>query len=404
MQCDAIWVNAQLATMTYGLGLIQDGFVAAKDGKIVYAGPSHLTPGFKATEIHDCQGHLITPALIDCHTHLIYGGDRAHEFAMRLQGATYQDIAKAGGGILSTMRATRDATEAELIDSAFPRLDALLAEGLGTIEIKSGYGLNLSDEIKMLKAAKALERHRNVRVITTLLAAHALPPEYANRSDDYIDLICNEIIPEVARLNLADSVDGFCETIGFSPLQISRVFEAATVHGLSVKLHAEQLSNQEGAVLAARYGALSADHLEHLSHAGISALAKSGTVATLLPGAYYFMRETTTPPIAGLRSAGVPIALATDHNPGTSPLSSLLLTMNMAATLFRMTVEECLLGVTRHAALALGLSDQIGTLEAGKACDLAIWSVKVPEQLVYPIGFNALDARVYNGQMTRAKT
>ncbi len=397
MDCDVLWRSARLLPMIDGLQVV-DGMVAARDGRIVYAGPDDAS--FNAPIVHDCLDRLITPALIDPHTHLIHAGDRAHEFRLRLEGASYEDIARSGGGIVSTMKATRAASEAELIAQALPRLDALLAEGVGTVEIKSGYGLTLKDELKMLRAAKVLEQHRPVRVITTFLGAHAVPPEFARRGDDYIDEVCGRMIPAVAAEKLASAVDVFCEGIGFSPAQTQRVFEAAKAHGLAVKLHAEQLSNQHGAALAARFGALSADHLEHLDEAGIAAMKAAGTVATLLPGAFYFMRETKLPPIVALRMAGVPMALATDNNPGTSPLTSLLLTMNMAATLFRMTVEECWLGVTRNAALALG-RDDIGTLSPGKACDLAIWDAETPEQLVYRIGFNPLHARVFRGAVVR---
>ena len=348
-------------------------------------------------ETIDCGGRWITPGLIDCHTHLVYGGDRAHEFEIRLAGATYEEVARAGGGIVSTMKATRAASEDALIAASLPRLDALIAEGVTTVEIKSGYGLSLRDEAKQLAAARKLEQQRAVTVVTTFLGAHALPPEFAGEPDRYIDEICDTMIPALATLELADAVDGFCEGIGFTPAQIRRVFEAATTYGLPVKLHAEQLSNLHGAALAAGFNALSADHLEYLDEAGIEAMAKSGTVAVLLPGAFYFTRETQLPPIAELRAAGVPIALATDCNPGSAPLTSPLLAMNMGATLFRMTVDECIAGFTREAARALGRSD-IGTLEAGKACDLAIWDIERPAELVYRMGFNPLHARVWRGQ------
>ncbi|HVR90314.1 MAG TPA: imidazolonepropionase [Novosphingobium sp.] len=376
-------------------GAVEDGMIACRDGRIVYAGARADAPEFAATGVIDCAGRWITPGLIDCHTHLVHAGSRAHEFELRLAGASYEEIARAGGGIVSTMKATRAASEEALVASALPRLDALLAEGVTTIEIKSGYGLSLADELKMLRAARQLGAARAVTVRTSLLAAHALPPEFADDADGYIEHICAQIIP--ATVGLADAVDGFCETIGFTPDQIERVFAAARTHGLPVKLHAEQLSNSHGAALAARYDALSADHLEHLDDAGIAAMARASTVAVLLPGAYYFTRETQPPPIAKLRAAGVPIALATDCNPGTSPLTSLLLAMNMGATLFRLTVEECLAGVTREAARALGLLQQIGTLEAGKACDLAIWDIERPAELVYRIGANPLHARIHKG-------
>jgi imidazolonepropionase len=397
LTCDRLWQNARLAPMT-GAGRIEDGVVACKNGLIVYAGSRVDAPVCNAEEVIDCANRWITPGMIDCHTHLVHAGNRAHEFELRLAGASYEEIARAGGGIVSTMKATRTASEGELVQSALPRLDALIAEGVTTIEIKSGYGLSLDDELKMLRAARQLGEVRGVTVKTSLLAAHALPPEFAGDADGYIAHVCNVIIPAAAQAGLADAVDGFCETIGFTPAQIERVFQSATAHGLPVKLHAEQLSNSNGAALAARYAALSADHLEHLDDAGIAAMAGAGTVAVLLPGAYYFTRETLPPPIAKLRAAGVPIALATDCNPGTSPLTSLLLTMNMGATLFRLTVEECLAGVTREAARALGMLDHVGTLEAGKVCDLAIWDIERPAKLVYRIGANPLHQRIWSGQ------
>lgn len=395
MQADTLWTNARLATMRgEGLGVAEAGAVAAQGGRIVYVGPAGGAPD--AREIVDCEGRWITPGLIDCHTHLVHAGNRAREFELRLQGASYEEIARAGGGIVSTMQATRNASEADLVASALPRLAALIAEGATTVEIKSGYGLTLDDELKMLRAAKALGEQRTVRIVPTFLGAHALPPEYRDDPDGYVDLVCDTMIPAVA--GLAEAVDAFCEGIGFTPAQTERIFAAARVHGLPIKLHAEQLSNQQGAALAARYGALSADHLEHLDGAGVTAMAEAGTVATLLPGAFYFMRETRLPPIDALRQARVPIALATDCNPGTSPLTSLMLAMNMGATLFRLTVEECLVGVTRNAAHALGLQDEIGTIETGKACDLAIWDIERPAELVYRIGFNPLHARVKGGK------
>ena len=397
MRCDTVWTGARLLPLTSGLDVIEGGVVACRDGRIVHAGPVQQAPKFDADQVIDVDGRLLTPALTDPHTHLVYAGDRAHEFKLRLEGATYEDIARSGGGIVSTMRAVRAASEAQLVAESLPRLDALMAQGIATVEIKSGYGLSLDDELKMLRAAKSLAEVRRVRVVTTFLGAHALPPEFAGRADAYIDEVCERMIPAVAAENLASAVDVFCEGIGFSRDQTRRVFEAAKVHGLRVKLHAEQLSNLNGAALAAEFGALSADHLEHLDADGIAAMRQAGTVATLLPGAFYFTRETQLPPVTALRTAGVPIALASDCNPGTSPLTSPLLVMNLAATLFRMTVEECLLGVTRHAAKALGRLDDLGTLEAGKACDLTIWNVERPEQLVYPIGFNPLETRVFNG-------
>jgi imidazolonepropionase len=395
MPADTLWTNARLLTMAPGSPVVaEEGSIASKDGCIVHVGQGAVL----AQRTIDCGGRLLTPGLIDCHTHLVYAGNRATEFELRLKGASYEEIARAGGGIVSTMRRTREASEAELVKQALPRLDTLIAEGATTIEIKSGYGLNLDSERKMLRAARSLGGQRTVRVATTFLGAHALPPEFAGRADAYIDTVCDEMLPAVAADGLADAVDAFCEGIGFSPAQTERVFAAARELRLPVKLHAEQLSNLQGAALAARYSALSADHLEHLDEAGVAAMARAGTIATLLPGAYYFTRETRLPPIAALRAAGVPIALATDSNPGTSPMTSLLLVMNMAATLFRLTVEECLLGVTRNAAAALGLSDVTGTLEVGKACDLAIWDAGEPAELVYRIGFNPLHARVFGGE------
>lgn len=399
MRCDRLWRKARLATMAGDdMGLVEAGLVAAKDGRIVYAGPEAGAPPLDAAEIIDCDGRWITPGLIDCHTHLIHAGNRAREFELRLEGASYEEIARAGGGIVSTMKATRAASEDELVASALPRLDALIAEGVTTVEIKSGYGLDTPSEIRMLRAARRLGDERDIRVATTFLGAHALPPEYAGDADAYIAHVADAMLPEVAQAALADAVDAFCEGIGFSAAQTERVFEAAKRAGLPVKLHAEQLSNQHGAALAARYGALSADHLEYLDADGIAAMAKAGTVATLLPGAYYFTRETRLPPVAALRAAGVPIALATDCNPGTSPLTSILLVMNMGATLFRLTVAECLLGVTQRAAAALGLAGSIGTLEAGKACDLAIWDIEQPADLVYRMGLNPLHARIRSGR------
>jgi len=402
MRCDRIWRHARLATLAQdrpGLGEIEDGLIAALDGRIVFAGAAADAPGdLDAAEIVDCEGRWITPGLIDAHTHLVYGGDRAREFELRLAGASYEEIARAGGGIVSTMAATRAASEAELTAAALPRLDALIAEGVTTVEIKSGYGLALEPELKQLRAARALSDHRPISIHTTFLGAHALPPEFAGDADGYIDEVCERMIPAVAKAGLATAVDAFCEGIGFSPDQTRQVFEAARAHGLSVKLHAEQLSNLHGAALAAEFGALSADHLEYLDEDGAAALRASGMAAVLLPGAFYFVRETQAPPVDLLRRYGVRMALATDCNPGTSPLTSPLLVMNMAATLFRMTVVECLAGMTREAAYALGLGDETGTLEAGKACDLAIWDIERPAELVYRMGFNPLHARIWRGQ------
>lgn len=399
MRCDTLWHNARLLTLAPGrpgLGAIEGGVVAAADGKIVFAGAAAEAPTFDAVSRIDCEARWITPGLIDCHTHLVYAGDRAREFEMRLDGASYEEIARAGGGILSTVTATRRASEDELVAAARPRLDALIAEGVTTVEIKSGYGLSLEDEKKQLRAATWLAC--DMDVATTFLGAHALPPEANGDEDAYIEQLCREWIPEIASEGLAEAVDGFCESIGFSPQEMARVFEAATAHGLRVKLHADQLSNLEGAALAARFHALSADHLEWTDETGIEAMAQAHVVAVLLPGAYYFLRETREPPVALLRKHRVPIAISTDCNPGTSPLTSLLLTMNMAATLFRLTVAECIAGVTREAARALGRLDKAGTLEAGKNCDLAIWNIEQPAELVYRMGFNPLHARVKTGQ------
>jgi imidazolonepropionase len=399
MRCDRIWRNARLATMAPGrdgLGLVDHGLIACRDGIIVYAGAAADAPGLDALEVVDCEGRWITPGLIDCHTHLVYAGDRAAEFQQRLDGVSYETIARQGGGILSTVKATRAASEPALIAAALPRLDALLAEGLTTIEIKSGYGLSLEHERKQLRAARALEAERAVTVRTTFLGAHTLPPEFAGRADEYITDITDHVLPALARENLVDAVDAFCETIGFSLEQTRRLFDAATARGLRVKLHAEQLSNMRGAQLAASFRALSADHLEHLDEAGVHALAEAGSVAVLLPGAFYFLRDTHLPPIDALRRARVPLAVATDSNPGTSPLTSLLMALNFAATLFRLSVEECLLGVTRTAARALGLDDR-GTLATGKRCDLAIWNIERPAELVYRMGFNPLHRRIRGG-------
>lgn len=399
MRVEQLWSNARLATLRAdrpGLGVVEDGVIAARDGAIVYAGSRSEAPMLEADSTHDCDGRWVTPGLIDCHTHLVHAGNRAREFELRLAGASYEEIARAGGGIVSTMTATRAASREELVAQSLPRLDAMLAEGVTTIEIKSGYGLSLADETRMLEAARALGEARPVNVAATFLGAHALPPEFAGDPDGYVTEVCERMIPAVA--GLADAVDAFCEGIGFSADQVRRVFEAARAHGLPVKLHAEQLSNLNGAALAAEFGALSADHLEHLDDAGVAAMARAGTVAVLLPGAFYFTRETRLPPIDALRIAGVPIAVATDCNPGTSPLTSPLLTMNMAATLFRLTVDECIAGMTREAARALGLLDQIGTIEAGKRCDLAIWDIEAPAELVYRMGFNPLHARIFGGQ------
>jgi imidazolonepropionase len=403
MRFDTIWLDARLATLAparSGLGLVEHGAVAASGGRIAFAGPmADLPTGWDAAQRVALDGRWITPGLIDCHTHLVYAGDRAHEFELRLAGASYQDIARQGGGIVATVKATRAASERDLVAAALPRLDRLLAEGVTTVEIKSGYGLELATEARMLRAARALAGERDVSVVTTFLGAHALPPE-ASDKERYIDQVVT-MIPAVAREGLADAVDAFCEGIAFSPDQTARVFAAAKAAGLPIRLHADQLSNLHGARLPAQHGALSADHLEYADEEGVAAMAQAGTVAVLLPGAFYVLREKQRPPVEALRRQGVPIAIATDCNPGTSPVTSLLITMNMGATLFGLTIEEAVAGVTREAARALGRLAEIGTLEAGKWCDLAIWDVERPAELVYRIGFNPLHARIWRGSWRR---
>lgn len=399
---DTIWLNARITTLASGapgLGIIEQGAIAAKDGRIAWVGPmAELPASLAPRETVDLEGRWVTPGLIDCHTHLVYGGDRAREFEMRLAGASYEEIARAGGGIISSVRATRAASEAELMTSALRRLDAMLAEGVTTIEIKSGYGLDLESEIRMLRVARQLADYRRVAIATTCLSAHALPPEFASDRAGYLKLVTDEILPAMAAEGLADAVDGFVEGIAFSPAEMAPVFDKAKALGLPVKLHADQLSNLHGARLAAERGALSADHLEYTDEDGAAAMAKSGSVAVLLPGAFYVLRETQLPPVAAFRRHGVPMAVATDSNPGTSPITSLLTTMNMAATLFRLTVDECIAGVTREAARALGRLGETGTIEAGKSCDLALWDIERPAELVYRIGFNPLHQRIWRGQ------
>jgi imidazolonepropionase len=383
---DAAFLNANLATMREGApyGAIRDGVVAVKNDRISWAGP-RADWRERAREEHDVRGAWITPGLVDCHTHLVYAGNRAHEFEQRLKGATYEEIARAGGGILSTVSATRAASEEELFQIAQKRLARWQAEGATVVEVKSGYGLDRDTELKMLRAARRLS---GLTVKTTFLGAHALPEEYRGRSDAYIDLVCEEVLPEAQRQGLVDAVDVFCERIAFTPEQTRRVFEKAGALGLPVKLHADQLSDQGGAALAAEHQALSADHIEFSSEAGILRMAAAGTVAVLLPGAFYFLREEQRPPVGALRMHGVPIALATDHNPGSSPLSSPLLVLNMACTLFGLTPEEALAGMTRNAARALGLLATHGTLEVGKHADLALWEVDAPAELAYAFGAN----------------
>ncbi|UWQ01699.1 imidazolonepropionase [Aliiroseovarius crassostreae] len=378
-------------------GLIEGGVVALENGKIAWVGPASDCPSqYAGLPTQSFDGRLVTPALIDCHTHIVHGGNRAREFEMRLKGATYEEIARAGGGIVSTVTATRKASEEELLASALRLADSLIAEGLTTVEIKSGYGLDIDTELKMLRTARRIADVRPVRVLTTFLGAHAVPAEYAGRDDAYIDEVCLPALRAAHAEGLVDAVDGFCEGIAFQPDQIARVFDVARDLGLPVKLHAEQLSNLGGAKLAASYGALSADHIEYLDDEGVGAMASAGTTAVILPGAFYTLRETQKPPIAALREMRVPMALATDANPGSSPLTSLLLTMNMGCTLFQMTPEEALAGVTRNAARALGLAD-CGVVEAGKRADLAIWNVGHPSELAYRIGFNPLHKRIFGG-------
>lgn len=395
----ALLSNARLVTLPEagGYGLVERGAVAIRDGRIEWVGPEADLPAvFAAYERHDLEGRLVTPAFIDCHTHLVHGGHRAREFEMRLEGASYEEVARAGGGIVSSVSATRAASEAELVASALPRLDALLAEGVAVVEIKSGYGLDIETELKMLRAARSLASERKVRVRTTYLGAHALPPEHKGREEAYLDEVCLPGLRRAAAEGLVDAVDGFCEGIAFSVASMRKVFDEARRLGLPVKLHAEQLSHLGGTKLAADYGALSADHVEYATDDDAAALARSGTVAVLLPGAFYAIRETQVPPVAAFRAHGVPMALATDCNPGTSPLTSLLLTMNMGCTFFRLTVEEALRGVTVNAARALGLSD-CGRIAPGLRADLAIWNADSPAELAYRFGFNPLHARIFGG-------
>ncbi|MFL6633923.1 MAG: imidazolonepropionase [Massilia sp.] len=384
-RADVLYTNARVATLADDYGIIEDGAVAVRAGRIAWVGPRAGAP--PALSTHDCDGLWLTPGLVDCHTHVVHAGNRSDEWEARLNGATYEDIARAGGGIMSTVRATRAASEDDLFKASLPRIRALLAEGVTTLEIKSGYGLDLASEAKMLRVARRVGELLPVTVRTTFLGAHALPPEYAGRADDYIDMLCGGMLPALAAQGLVDAVDAFCERIGFSHDQTARVFDVARRLGLPVKLHAEQLSDQGGAALVARYGGLSADHLEWLSDEGVAAMARAGTVAVLLPGAYYFLRETRMPPLAQLRGAGVPLAVATDCNPGTSPMTSLLLAMNMACTLWRLTPLEALRGVTVNAARALGLPDT-GTLAPGQRADFALWDIARPADLAYAIGAN----------------
>ncbi len=388
---DCVWIDVNLATINeHDYGIIEDAAIAIKDGKIAWLGAKKDLPPFDAlaTPLYQGRGGWITPGLIDCHTHLVYGGDRAKEFEMRLEGATYQEIAAAGGGIVSTVKATRLADEETLYVSAKNRLNALLREGVTTVEIKSGYGLDVATELKMLRIARLLAEHHPVDIKTTFLGAHALPPEFKDNADGYIDLVCGEMIEQVVAEGLADAVDAFCESVGFSLAQTKRVFDAAKKHQLPVKLHAEQMSNLGGSALAASYNAMSVDHIEYLDEAGVKAISESGTVAVVLPGAFYFLRETKQPPFDLLRKYKVPMAIATDANPGSSPICSLQLMLNMACTLFRMTPYEALAGVTLNAAKALGIDGNVGTLAIGKQADLVLWEINHPAQLSYQFGVN----------------
>ena len=401
---DTLWLDARLATMVPGnvpYGAIDDGALGIEDGRLAWVGRRGDLPGRPETlarEVRGCGRRWITPGLVDCHTHIVHGGDRAHEFELRLKGASYEEIALAGGGIRSTVTATRSASEDALYDSASRRIADLQAEGVTTIEIKSGYGLDRETEARMLRVGRRLGATLPLTVRTTFLGAHALPQEFEGRADAFIDFLCQDSLPSIAAEGLVDAVDAFCDRIGFTPAQTRQMFEAAHGLGLPVKLHAEQLSDQGGAALAANFGALSADHLEHLSEAGARAMAAAGTVAVLLPGAFYFIRETRLPPVDLLRREGVRIALATDCNPGTSPMTSLLLVLNMAATLFRLTPEEALAGVTREGAAALGLGASHGTLEAGKAADFVVWNIDRPAELAYRIGGNPAALAVRAGR------
>ena len=395
-----ILTNIRVACMsasTDPYALIDDGVIVVANGMIEWVGARQSLPAeYQGIAVETFNGQLVTPALIECHTHIVSGGDRAREFEMRLTGVSYEEIAKSGGGILSTVNATHGASEDELVEQALPRVDALIAQGVSVIEIKSGYGLDQNTELKMLRAARAIEQHRSIKIVTSYLGAHAVAPEYKGNADAYIDEVCLPTLEVAFAQGLVDMVDGFCESIAFSPHQISRVFDLANKLNLPVKLHAEQLSNLGGAKLAASYGALSADHIEYLDEDGVKAMAEAGTCAVILPGAFYTLRETQVPPIELLRKHNVPMAVSTDCNPGSSPMTSLLLAMNMACTLFRMTPEEALAGATKNAAKALGLSDR-GEIKVGMRADFAIWNVQHPAELAYRIGFNPLHKRILGG-------
>jgi len=399
----SIWTNARLATMAGGApyGLVDDGALAVRGGEIVWAGERAALPAefSRDAEVHDAGGRCISPGLIDCHTHVVYAGDRSREFAQRLGGTSYMDIARGGGGILATVRATREASDEALTAATDARVRSMRRDGTTTLEVKSGYGLDLETERRMLRIARALPARHPIRVRTTYLGLHAVDPRWAN-SDDYVDFVCTEVLPAVVAEGLADAVDAFCESIAFSPAQTARFFERARALGLPVKIHADQLLPSGATALAARFRALSADHLEHTRDEDLPALAEAGTVAVLLPGAYYFLRETHAPPVRRLRELRIPIAIATDCNPGTSPLISLLLTMNLACTLFGLSPEEALRGVTANAARALGLGATIGTLESGRKADFVIWDVEHPAQLAATIGINPGATVVFNGRVT----
>ncbi|KFZ35970.1 imidazolonepropionase [Shewanella mangrovi] len=398
---DKIWYNCRVVTLANAaepLAMSDDAAIAMRDGRIVAIAPTeHVLAAYKAERCIDLQGRLVTPGLIDCHTHLVYAGNRAHEFELRLAGADYADIAKAGGGIASTLAATRAASADELLQQSLPRLDRLLAEGVTTVEVKSGYGQNLASELKQLAVARELTSHRLVNIAPTLLAAHVVPPEYQGNPDGYVVFVCDELIPAAVAAGHIDAIDGFCEHIAFTPEQIDKIFHTAQQHQIPVKLHAAQLSNDGGVQVASQYQALSADHLEYADEAAVAAMANSGTVAVLLPGAFYCLREQQPPPVELLRQYQVPMAVATDANPGTSPLTSPQLAMHFACTLFGLTVAEAFSGMTINAAKALGKAAEIGSLEVGKYCDLAIWDAERPAEIIYQMGFNPLYLRVWRG-------
>ena len=405
MSWDQVWIDVNVATMDTNIqgayGVIPQAAIAVKDGKIAWVGPRSELPEFDvlATPVYRGKGGWITPGLIDAHTHLVFAGNRANEFEQRLQGATYAEIARAGGGIISTVNACRDADEAELFELGRQRLNALAREGVTTVEIKSGYGLNTETELKLLRVARELGEHHHIDVSTTFLGAHAIPPEYKDNEDAYIDLVINDMLPAVIAENLADAVDVFCENIAFNLEQTERVLTAAKQAGLQIKLHAEQLTNMGGSALAAKLGAKSVDHIEFLDEAGIKAISESGTCATLLPGAFYFLRETQLPPIDLLRQYKVPMVIASDFNPGSSPICSTLLMLNMACTLFRLTPEEALQGVTINAAKALGIDNNVGSITVGKQADFCLWDITTPAQLAYAYGVNLCKTVVKNGQV-----